>query len=208
MEEPLRERLADWVAGLGRRQLAALAVVGVVTLAGAGFWYVRALPRPVTVTAEAAPTAAAGPEATPATVLVHVAGWVQKPGVYELPLGARIVDALEVAGGAREGADLTALNLAAVLTDAQQVLVAKKGAAPPAGGPGVAGGGPDAGELVNLNTATLEQLESLPGIGPVLAQKIIDYREENGAFTRIEDLMNVSGIGEARFAELKDEVTV
>jgi competence protein ComEA len=208
VEEPLRERLGDWIAALGRRQLIALAVVAVATLGGAVVWYLRALPRPVEVTSAGGPTPAAMTSASPspAVVVVHVAGWVRRPGVYELPVGSRVIDAIDLAGGPREGADLSALNLAAVLSDAQQVLVPKRG--PPGSAPGGAGGGGAAGGLVNLNSATVAELETLPGIGPVLAQKIVDYRTEHGPFTRVEDLMNVSGIGEARFAELKDKVTV
>ena len=206
MEEPLRERLADWIAALGRRQLIALAVVALATVGGAVLWYVRALPRPVEVTADPGPSALARASPSPAVVVIHVAGWVRRPGVYELPVGSRVIDAIELAGGPREGADLSALNLAAVLSDAQQVLVPKRG--PPGSEPGSGGSGGSDGGLINLNTATLAQLETLPGIGPVLAQKILDYRTEHGSFTRIEDLMNVSGIGEARFAELKDKVTV
>ena len=210
MEEALRERLADWIAGAGRRQLIALALVGVATLGGGALWYVRSLPRPVTVASEpaAAPVAEASASASPVTIVVHVAGWVRRPGVYEFPAGARIVDAIERAGGPRPGADLSALNLAALLVDAQQVLVPRRGEGGPPGGAAGPGGSSAAGGLVNINTATLEQLETLPGIGPVLAQSIIDYREEHGPFARIEDLRNVSGIGEKRFEDLKDKVTV
>jgi competence protein ComEA len=207
VEEPLRERLADWIAALGRRQLIALAVVALATVGGAVLWYVRALPRPVEVVAEPGPSAPARASPSPGVVVIHVAGWVRRPGVYELPVGSRVIDAIELAGGPREGADLSALNLAAVLSDAQQVLVPKRGPPGSETGSGGGAGGSDGG-LINLNTATLAQLETLPGIGPVLAQKILDYRTEHGSFTRIEDLMNVSGIGEARFAELKDKVTV
>lgn len=211
MEEPLRERLGDWIASVGRRQLIALAVVGALTLGGGVLWFVRSLPRPVTVSASGGPggpAASAQPTAapSPAVVIVHVAGWVKHPGVYELPAGSRVIDAIDRAGGAKAGADLTALNLAAVLVDAQQVLVMKRGQAGPSPGGGSSVGG--GGGLVNLNTATLEELETLPGIGPVLAQSILDYRTENGPFTRIDDLKNVSGIGDKRFEDLKDKVTI
>jgi competence protein ComEA len=211
VEDSFRDRLIDWVASVGSRQLVALAVVGVVTLGGGALWYVRSLPRPVTVSAEPSAAPSADPEASasPAVVIVHVAGLVRRPGVYELPEGSRVIDAIEAAGGAKAGADLAALNLAAVLADAQQILVPKRGAGGDGGG-GSGGGGPGGGDsgLVNINTASLEELETLPGVGPVLAQSIIDYREEHGPFTRIEDLMNVSGIGEKRFEDLKDKVTV
>ena len=206
MEEPLRERLGDWVAALGRRQLIAVAVAGVVTLGGAALWYVRSLPRAVEVTPAAAPSALARASPSPAILVVHVAGWVRKPGVYEFAEGARVVDAIERAGGAKAGADLAALNLAALLSDGQQVLVPRRG--PPGSGPVTGGGGGSGTGLVNLNTATAEQLETLPGIGPVLAQNILDYRTEHGPFRTVEDLLNVSGIGDARLEQLRDLVTV
>jgi competence protein ComEA len=203
VEEPLRERLGDWVAALGRRQLIGLACAAVVTVGGAALWYVRSLPRAVAVTPAAAPSAVARASPTPAMLVVHVAGWVRHPGVYEFPEGSRVVDAIERAGGAKQGADLAALNLAALLSDGQQVLVPKRG---PPGAP--AGTGVAANGLININTATAEQLEELPGIGPVLAQNIVDYRTEHGPFATVEDLLNVSGIGEARLEELRDMVTV
>lgn len=191
----------DWLAGLGRRELAALAAVGVALVVAAGVWYVRSLPRPVTVEAVPAPS----PSPSPAAIFVHVAGWVRHPGVYELREGQRVADAIELAGGPRRRADLDALNLAAVLVDGQQVLVPRRaevGVAPTA--PAV-GGAPS---MVNLNTAALEELETLPGIGPVLAQRIIDHRERNGPFTSVEDLLEVSGIGEKRLEALRDLVVV
>ncbi|MGH2556641.1 MAG: helix-hairpin-helix domain-containing protein, partial [Actinomycetota bacterium] len=156
----------------------------------------------------AAPT----PSPTPTTIIVHVAGWVRRPGVYELHQGDRVIDAIRMAGGGKQGADLTTVNLAALLTDGQQIMVFKKGAAvgPGAGQtggvPGVGSGG--AAPLVNLNTATLEQLESLPGIGPALAQRILDHRQEHGPFRSVDDLLNVSGIGEKRLEDLRSKVTV
>ncbi len=203
MEEPLRERLGDWVAALGRRQLIGLACVAVVTVGGAALWYVRSLPRAVAVTPAVAPSAVARASPTPPALVVHVAGWVRHPGVYEFAEGSRVVDAIERAGGAKQGADLAALNLAALLSDGQQVLVPRRGPPGSTAGTGVAANG-----LININTATAEQLEELPGIGPVLAQNIVDYRTEHGPFATVEDLMNVSGIGEARLEELRDKVTV
>ncbi len=204
MEDRVRDRIADWVAALGRRQLIALAIGGVALLAGAGLWYVRSLPRPVEIAAQ---PARASPTPSPALLVVHVAGWVVHPGVYELHQGERVIDAIELAGGARKGADLSALNLAALLQDAQQVLVPR--AAPSGGAAGAAGAAPGApGALMNLNVATAEQLETLPGIGPVLAQAILDYRTEHGPFASVEDLLNVRGIGEARLEDLRDAVTV
>jgi competence protein ComEA len=136
--------------------------------------------------------------------------------VYELQEGDRVVDAIERAGGARKGADLASINLAAILVDAQQIVVARAGAGAssttggPGGGAGTAGSvGASPGEsLVNVNTATAEELETLPGIGEVLAQRIIDHRETHGPFDAVEDLLDVSGIGESRLADIRDQVTV
>jgi competence protein ComEA len=198
--------LREWLAGLGRRELAVLAAVGVLVGGGAVLWYVRSLPRPVTVRAlRPEPT----PSVTPATIVVHVAGWVRRPGVYELHQGDRVIDAIDAAGGPRRGAQLDALNLAAILTDAQQVMVPRKSTAD--GATGSAGGGTDAGvpaALINLNTATAEELETLPGIGPVLAASIVEHREQHGPFATVDDLLDVSGIGEQRLADLRDLVTV
>jgi competence protein ComEA len=130
-------------------------------------------------------------------VVVDVAGKVRRPGVATLPAGSRVVDAIRKAGGARPGVDLTGLNLARVLVDGEQILV---GVAPVAGVAASASAQPgaaDGGSLVNLNTATLDQLDGLPGVGPVTAQKILDWRSAHGAFTAIDELLEVDGIGEA-----------
>jgi competence protein ComEA len=137
-------------------------------------------------------------------VVVAVSGRVHKPGLVRLPAGSRVADAIDAAGGALPGTDLSMINLARKVADGELIVVglaiSAMPATPPAGGAGTG--------LVNLNTATLEQLQTLPGVGPVLAQRIIDYRESNGAFRSVEDLRKVSGIGDARFNELKARVTV
>ncbi|GEA17385.1 MAG: competence protein ComEA [Moorella sp. (in: firmicutes)] len=154
----------------------------------------------------------------PPTIQVHVAGAVQRPGVYELKAGARVNEAVSLAGLLPE-ANPNALNLAAPLNDGQQVIVPRQGEAGPAGGSSnfsgpVTSGGGTAGDTaktggkVNINTATMAELDSLPGIGPTLAQRIIDYRNQKGPFRTIEDLQNVSGIGPGRFNDLKDLITV
>ena len=195
----------EWLAGLTRREALLLTVAGLAALGGAGLWYARSLPQPVRIRA---PTPAPTLSATPATVLVHVAGWVRHPGVFELPEGDRVVDAIEAAGGPRRGADLGALNLAAMLVDAQQVLVPKRGrpeAAGTAPSPGTSGA---SGDLVNVNTATAADLETLPGIGPVLAEAIVAYRDEHGPFTSVDQLEDVSGIGPVTLGEIRGLVTV
>jgi competence protein ComEA len=197
--------IRDWIGGLSRRELALMAVIAVGAVGGAGLWYVRSLPRPVEVQARPPPVAA--PSASPAGVIVHVAGWVRQPGVYDLPSGSRIIDALEMAGGPRAGADLTLLNLAAPLTDGQQVLVPRRSEQASGTTTPVAGSTPGT-TLVNVNTATPEELETLPGIGEVLASAIVAYREEHGPFTSIDQLIDVSGIGEVTLEEIRDFVTV
>jgi competence protein ComEA len=137
-------------------------------------------------------------------LLVHVVGAVRKPGLYRLTDGSRIDDAIKAAGGAKPRADLQLINLAAPVADGQQVVVPVRGRAAPAGSS--AGGSSAMGSHVHLNTATLEELDTLPGVGPVTAQKILDYRNEHGAFKSVDELDAVPGIGPARLAELKKVV--
>lgn len=149
----------------------------------------------------------AGPSASgSAQVVVDVAGKVRRPGIVTLPAGSRVHQAIRAAGGTRGRGDLTGLNLARVLTDGEQVLVGVEQAPAGAGSGGGASGG--AGAAVNLNSATLEELDSLPGVGPVTAQSIIDWRTENGRFRSVDDLLEVSGIGDKTLADLRDLVTV
>ena len=143
-----------------------------------------------------------------ARVVVHVVGAVRSPGLYRLEQGSRIADAVARAGGATRKADLAMVNLAAPLADGEQVVVPKRG---PPGGPGGGAGGSAAtpgvpAGPVHLSTATLEQLDSLPGVGPVTAQKILDYRQEHGAFSSVDELDAVPGIGPARMDTLRDLV--
>lgn len=156
-----------------------------------------------------APTSAPPSGSQPAgEVTVDVAGKVRRPGIAVLPAGSRVVDALEASGGARPGVDLTALNLARVLVDGEQVLVGIKpvsGVVAPAPGAGTAGA--PAG-LVNINTADQATLETLPGVGPVTATSIIGWRTANGGFTSVDSLVEVDGIGEATLARLAPLVTI
>ncbi|MGH3313902.1 MAG: helix-hairpin-helix domain-containing protein, partial [Streptomyces sp.] len=229
----LRERLPLWLqlrCGVELRSLLALAVVLLVAV-GFGvhhFW----TGRPETVRAPEAETspagsavrapgvgthAAKGAGAQPPPgkrVVVDVAGKVRKPGIYRLPSGARVADALKSAGGLRPGTDISGLNRARRLVDGEQIVAGGAPAATAAatgGGPGPGSGGATGsgtpGGLVSLSSATAEQLETLPGVGPVLAQHILDYRDQHGGFTSIDQLQDVNGIGERRFADIKPKVS-
>jgi len=138
--------------------------------------------------------------------LVDVSGAVRRPGVYKLPAGSRINDALLKAGGETEKADLTLVNRAASLTDGQQVLVPEKVTTTAAAAPGGSAAVAATAAPIHLNSATLEQLDELPGVGPSTAQRIIDYRTANGLFKSVDELDAVSGIGPAKLAELRDLV--
>lgn len=172
------------------------------------------------------------PTITPVPLRVHVSGAVNAPGVYQLPQQSIVQDAIDVAGGLTARADVSRLNLAGLLNDGQQLVIAELPPTPiptPTVGPGTptptpepptptvasisspssGGGQPGAtGQLINLNTATQAELETLPRIGPAIAQRIIEYRTLNGPFTSIEQIMNVKGIGSATFDAIKDFITV
>ena len=200
--------LRDRLDLLSRGEIAGLVVVMGALLGGAGLWYVRSLPKPVTVAAVSpgAADAAATPTPTVVPLIVDVAGAVRRPGVYEFVEGDRVIDAIERAGGALPKADLSLLNLAAPITDGTQILVPKAG--PTAAGTSVA---PPAGALaglININTATATELEALSGIGEVLAATIVEYRTTNGPFTAVDELLDVSGIGPATLEEIRDQITV
>ena len=148
------------------------------------------------------------PPPTPGPITVHVAGAVASPGVYELPRGARVIDAIETAGGLTADAGATEVNLAAVLEDGMQVVVPAETPASEAAENGGSGPPANPGGLVNINTANRAQLESLPGIGPTIAGRILEYRAANGAFEKIGDIVHVSGIGPSTFDTIKDLITV
>ena len=158
------------------------------------------------VAAQRAETVVQAERAPERTLTVHVVGAVYRPGLYRVQEGSRVDDAIRRAGGAKPKAELLLVNLAAPVADGQQVVVPVRGAAPaaaPAAGAGAAAPGAAVG-TVHLNSATLEQLDTLPGVGPVTAQKILDYRQEHGAFSSLEELDAIPGIGPARIASLRD----
>ncbi|MEV7807783.1 helix-hairpin-helix domain-containing protein [Microbispora sp. NPDC088329] len=152
----------------------------------------------------------AAPSGASAQVVVYVTGKVRDPGVFVLAPGSRVADAIEAAGGLRKGAKPGGVNLARRVVDGEQIVAgspAPPGAGPAPGPAGVGPEGPGAG-VVNLNTATAEQLDALPGIGGVIAQRIVDYRTSHGGFQSVDQLKNVPGIGERKFAEMRDKVSV
>jgi len=151
----------------------------------------------------AEPVALAVEEEPPRDLVVHVAGAVLQPGLYRLPEGSRIDDAIAEAGGAKPKASLDLVNLAAPLADGQQVVVPLEGSSEAPAGGGTAPGEAQPGGKVHLNSATLEQLDELPGVGPVTAQQILDYRSANGAFRSVAELDAVPGIGPARLEQLR-----
>jgi competence protein ComEA len=198
----------DRLDTLSRGEVTGLIVVLVAVLGGAGLWYARSLPKPVTIT-QVGPGAAqqVSSSASPTvTLIVDVAGAVHQPGVYEFAEGDRVIDAIERAGGQMPKADLSLLNLAAPLVDGTQILVPKAG--PPGGVTPGGASGSTAGGLMNINTASATELEELSGIGEVLAATIVEYRDQNGPFATVDDLMDVSGIGPATLEEIRDQVTV
>jgi competence protein ComEA len=206
----LRDRL-ERLAGRRSEVWVVAAVVAVVVIGGVAMWR-RGTEARVAPPAVAPPTTAAVPSSTPSPVaaqgslLVHVAGAVRRPGLYDLVAGARVADAIEAAGGALRRAQLDALNLAETLADGQKVEV-------PVPGEGLTGPLPSpaastASTPVNVNLADQAALESIPGIGPVTAGAILEYRAQIGSFTSIEQLLDVSGIGPATLESMRPYVTL
>lgn len=153
------------------------------------------------------PTAAPAEDVSDDAVFVHAAGALLHPGLYRLPAGSRVADLLDAAGGPTGDADVNSLNLAARLSDGERIYVARLGEVPPGRPPGTGGGGAAGGKL-DLNTATAEQLDELPGVGPATASAILDERKRRGRFSSVEDLLDVPGIGEAKLARIRDLVKV
>ncbi|MFJ2016096.1 helix-hairpin-helix domain-containing protein [Streptomyces nodosus] len=219
--------------GLERRSVVALSVllVAAVLFAAQHFWTGRTQPvrAPEVVRAAAThgvpgarradrpaerdaparpPSPVTAGAAAAAEVVVDVSGKVRSPGLQRLPAGSRVEDALRAAGGARPGTDTDGLNRARLLVDGEQIAVGVPAAAPGTDPAGPATGGSAAGPAsatspLSLNTATVEQFDTLPGVGPVLAQRIVDYRSQHGGFRSVDELRGVNGIGERRFADLR-----
>ncbi|MCF6743207.1 competence protein ComEA [Blastococcus sp. KM273128] len=211
-----------WDAGRGGSRAVWTAAAVAVLLLLAWTWVQRpqvepaAAPTPVpSAPSSAAPGGPVGeaattaePAATSAPVVVAVVGQVARPGLVTLPAGARVADAVAAAGGLLPDADPASVNLAAPLSDGQQVAVGVPGAAPAGAPPVAAPGAAGAGGRLDLNTAGVAELDALPGIGPVLAQRIVDHRTRAGGFGSVEELDQVPGIGPAKAAELADLVRV
>jgi len=201
----------------------ALAVLAAAVVLVAAFVAWQSRPHTVAVPTLSSEPVASGPAAgagTPvvppspsaALLVVAVEGRVPHPGLVRLPAGSRVADALAAAGGALPGTDLSFVNLARKVVDGELIVIGmtpppgtETGGAVPPGGPA---GGPAGGGIVDLNTATAADLDTLPGIGPALPQRILDYRTQHGGFHNVDELRNVSGIGDAKCAEIKDLVTV
>lgn len=233
---PLGQRLRDWIEwfGVARLAVGACSVLAVVL---GGYWLLRPPAPPVEASLPmaagaimpgsgsapgmSAPSAGVAPIAgdgggspgttVPATIVVHVAGAVASPGVYQLPGGARVVDAVAAAGGAASQARTDAVNLAAPLHDGDRVYVptVDEASPPPAGVSGAAGASAAAGPVgpIDLNTATVDELDRLPGVGPATAAAIVAYREANGPFASVDALAEVRGIGPAKIDAIRELVT-
>ncbi|QCP05939.1 ComEA family DNA-binding protein [Brevibacterium sp. CS2] len=213
-------------------KLAVLAVLGVVLAGIVAFVVLAPTEEPADLPAgepvAASSTAESGPAAAtsaPVEITVHVVGAVARPAVVRLPHGSRVADALTAAGGPTDDADTSAINLARVLTDGEQIIVPAHGENPPGAAPAAPaappavpptpgappagpGPGPPGQALVNINTADAAGLDTLPGVGPATAEAIITHRTENGPFAAVDDLIDVPGIGDATLARLRDLVTV
>lgn len=208
----LADRIRAWIEWFGVGRLMAASAATLIVCAG-GYWLVRTPPPPTEAslpmaTATTSSAVATPPPSTASAVMVHVAGSVAEPGVYEMPPGARVRDAVVAAGGPTDEADWNAVNLAAVVVDGSRLYIPAVGESVPAellvesAGAGGVSDGP-----LDVNRATAEQLEELPGVGPATATAIITERERNGPFVDVDDLDRVPGIGPAKLAALRDLVT-
>jgi len=195
----------------GWRALVMLLAAAAVVPAWA-WWQGRPLPvtaideSPTVAASSAAFAEASWAGATPSVVVVHVIGSVRKPGLVRLSAGARVDDAIAAAGGAKSAKALSSVNLARLVIDGEQIVVGNNQGAQSAGGPPGSTG--SSGPLISVNAATAAQLEELPGVGPVLAQRIVDWRLSNGPFRSVDELGEVSGIGASILEQLRSKVTL
>jgi competence protein ComEA len=191
----------DRLGSLPYWQIALLTILFVGAVIG-GYFFLRPAPRPESVFHPAEEPIAD----EPLQLTVYVTGAVDHPGVIRLEEGGRIIDAIEEAGGPLPEADLESLNLAQIVQDGQKILVPRLGET--ANGEPLSTGGTGVGALVNINLAGQRELEELPGIGPTLAERIVAYREKKGGFKNVDELKQVSGIGEKKFEEIHDLVEI
>lgn len=207
--------LRHWVAFLGVRRLLAT-LIGLIAALGAGWFVLRPSSTPIEFALPSIAVASTTVETS--DIHVHVVGAVKNPGVYEMPALSRVVDAVKAAGGSLSIADLEGINLAQTLMDAEQVLIPvrrvsrpRSTVAPrlrPRATPTSVAQSSQQSKVVNINTATASQLENLTGVGPATARAIISYRTSKGLFAKVEDLLNVPGIGPAKLAAMRSEVSV
>lgn len=223
--EKLLERVRHWIAFFGIRRIVAGSFTAIILL-GVGWFIMKPTPVPIDAyVPQISSVVTSSIVVSPSQVKVHVAGAVAMPGVYQLSSSARVVDAIDAAGGALRSADLESINLAQTVVDTEQVYVPiKKVSRPratvaprlrpnrnsaskiPQTGSGT--GTAPTSQLVNVNTATASELDSLTGVGPSTAKAIIAYRTKKGSFSKVEDMLNVPGIGPAKLAAMRDEITV
>ena len=201
--------MADWLERY--RGYILIVLLNLIVLGGMFFFLRRPQPEPIFILTPE-PTATPLPTPTPRPLCVYVSGAVAHPDVYELPYDSIVRDAIEAAGGPTGEADLNRINLARRVHDEEQIYVPQKGEesppiSPPSS-PSLPSLSSQGGGKVNINTATAQELDALPGVGPSIAQRIIEYRTTNGPFQSIEDIKNVGGIGDVTFEKLKDKITV
>ncbi len=197
-EDPLLVKIRESLGNMPYWQIGLLSVL-ILALGACAFLLLRQPGRAATIVSEAPPLEDL--ETETANIVVYVAGAVQRPGVYEMAAGDRVADALQAAGGVLPDADPSSLNLASRLHDGEKIAVPRVGETPPStGSPG--------NRPVNLNLASEAELDQVPGIGPVLAQRIIDYRESHGGFKDISELKQVEGIGPKKYEDLKERVEI
>ena len=197
--------MTDWIER--NRGYILVVLINLAVVGALHFWLQRPAREPLEILPPPAPSPALAPTVTPPSLRVHVTGAVLHPDVYRLPAASIVEDALQAAGGAATDADLTRINLAQELRDQQQVYVPRIGErdVPPATDSDRQAA-PTAG--ININTATAAELDALPGIGPLLSQRIVDWREAHGPFATIADIKQVPGIGDVIFERIKDRITV